>query len=547
MIIIQRSMNILKFKKWLFILLCVCSQITYGHDIEVDGIYYNIISDNSVSVTYYGDYQYSAQYSGEIVIPESISYNGNSYIVTEIGNCSFAFCDLVPKVILPNSIKTIQSSAFWQNGGITYINFPEGLERIENSAFFGAVRVNFDSFPSTLKYIGNSAFYGAALNLTTINIPKNVEEVGTSAFGLCWELRNITIQNPKTRFHNGCFYDSGWRNDHPDGYLVIDNVLFGYKGTIPSSISIPEGVIQIVQNCFCDEQNITEIIMPNSVKYIYDNAFAKTSVESITLSSNLCKLGQTSFSRCQKLKNLNFNNCPLDSIERLTFSQCSSLESIAFSDYTKLISTGAFYDCIELKEIHLPSSLTSIGRGSFQQCALESITFGGNEEYIYEAAFSDNNLTKIKFPEHLKLLDCVSFSGNKNLSYVEIPSSLQEIGYWSFFIGDKLDSLIVNWEDPNICSFKYWANTTSTNLDIVYNYYYNTITLYVPKGTSSVYKESPLWGQFSNIVEIDDSNGIDDKQYTNKESSKCFDLQGRMIKIKPKTIYIMNGKKYAPK
>ncbi len=66
----------------------LCCMSVSAHNFEVDGIYYKITSyaGKTVAVTYRGiDYNsYSNEYSGEVKIPESVTYNGNAYSVTTI-------------------------------------------------------------------------------------------------------------------------------------------------------------------------------------------------------------------------------------------------------------------------------------------------------------------------------------------------------------------------------------------------------------------------------------------------------------------------------
>ena len=96
-----------------------------AHDFEVDGIYYNITSssDKTCAVTFQGSsyWEYSNEYTGEIVIPESVTYGGTTYSVTSIGSSAFYNCSGLTSVTIPNSVTSIGNSAFLGCSGLTSV------------------------------------------------------------------------------------------------------------------------------------------------------------------------------------------------------------------------------------------------------------------------------------------------------------------------------------------------------------------------------------------------------------------------------------------
>ena len=113
------------------LILSVLFSISASADVvEVDGIYYDI-SENNATVTY-GD----NEYSGDIVIPESITYNGSKYSVTSIGELAFIYCSGLTSIAIPNSITSIGESAFEGCSGLTSVTIPNSVTSIGDDAFY---------------------------------------------------------------------------------------------------------------------------------------------------------------------------------------------------------------------------------------------------------------------------------------------------------------------------------------------------------------------------------------------------------------------------
>ena len=103
-----------------------------AYDFAVDGIYYNVVSlpDLTCAVTK-GD----MDYSGDITIPEQVTYNGRTLTVTSIGDRAFSSCSGLTSVNIPNSVTSIGYGAFLGCTGLTSVIIPNSVTSIDNSAF----------------------------------------------------------------------------------------------------------------------------------------------------------------------------------------------------------------------------------------------------------------------------------------------------------------------------------------------------------------------------------------------------------------------------
>ena len=200
----------MKHLKHLFTaLLLLCTTVATAHDFEVGGIYYNILSgvDKTVKVTYRGtSYDSYNEYTGSVVIPESVTYNGNTYSVTSIGERAFYGCSGLTSVEIPNSVTSIGNSAFSRCSGLTSV-----------------------VIPNSVTSIGGGAFNNCS-SLTSIEIPNSVTSIGDQAFEDCKALTSVTIPNSVTSIGSEAFYGcSGLKEVHITDLDAWKNISFGYK------------------------------------------------------------------------------------------------------------------------------------------------------------------------------------------------------------------------------------------------------------------------------------------------------------------------------
>ena len=168
------------------------------HNVNIDGINYNL-SEEEAEVIKSKD-----RYSGDVVIPETVSYNGKTYPVTNIDYNAFSICDSLNSITIPNNIKSICLGAFSGCNALTAVHI-KSLEAWCTILFDG-VSANPLSFaghlyqdgqeiteltiPESITTIGSFSFNGCT-GLTSVTIPKSVKSIGQSAFEGCNNLTDV--------------------------------------------------------------------------------------------------------------------------------------------------------------------------------------------------------------------------------------------------------------------------------------------------------------------------------------------------------------------
>ncbi len=292
-------------KLYFLFLLTLLPLVASAHDAEIDGIYYNLnFETKTATVTYRGQYydSYSNEYFGEVIIPESVTYNDVTYSVTSIGDYAFYHCSGLTSVTIPNSVTSIGYSAFEYCSGLTSVTIPNSVTSIGNEAFAGCSGLTSVTIPNSVTSIGGSAFSGCS-GLTSVTIPNSVTSIGDYAFEYCIGLTSVTIPSSVTYIGDYAFeYCSGLTSvTIPNSVTYIGDCTF-YNCSSLTSVTIPNSVTSIGNGAFVSCRGLTSVTIPNSVTSIGDYAFnCCRGLTSVTIPNSVTSIGNYAFSSCSSL------------------------------------------------------------------------------------------------------------------------------------------------------------------------------------------------------------------------------------------------------
>ena len=231
-----------------------------AYDFCSDGIYYNITGETTptVEVTYEKD-AYD-NYSGDIVIPETVNYNGKAYTVTRIGDRSFMGCSQLTSLVLPSTLTSIGNAAIFRCPLITELNIPESVTSIEASAFSSCTSLTSMTLPEQVTVISDWLFESCK-SLETVNMSKHIKSLGQDAFKFCNSLKSIDLGDRITSIPDGAFYEC----------MSLE------------SIVVPDGVTSIGWSAFARCMSLKEVKLGSKIEKIDKYAFSTgSSLEKFT-------------------------------------------------------------------------------------------------------------------------------------------------------------------------------------------------------------------------------------------------------------------------
>jgi hypothetical protein len=407
------------------------------------------------------------RYLASLFLPEKI---------TALGNGAFSSCPSLEYLSLPQTLQSIGNQAL-QGIAVRSLSIPQGVKSLGDSVFNSNTRLqSLDLSGLTLESMGNSilaycpnleqvilpetlpgkilpngTFQGSAV-LESVNLPRNLETIGLSAFSDCAALSDA---------------------DLPPTLKTINQRAFS--------------------GCAVFNPNIGSLI---ALETLGNSAFlACKELTTLSLSTNLTTLGQSAFQGCDKLTLAEIPPALVEKVDPSTFAYCRNLRfkvgaqepsplliangvlraypgaagTVDFPEGIKEILTGCFLQDTGITAISLPASLETIGASAFNGCSnIASVSIPAN--------------AKLKTIGHQAFLYCTK------LTAIDLPASLTGIDINGFFGATLLESVICRAATPPTLGANVF---TQTHADL---------KIYVPDASVAAYKAAEGWEDLSDRI-----------------------------------------------
>lgn len=317
-------------------------------------------------------------------------------------------------------------------------------------------------------------------------------------------------------------------------------------------VTFEEELTTIIPAYFKDKSGVTEVIMPNSVTKIENEAFIRClDLESVNIPTSVMQLDQSVFNvtNLQRVYTddlaawcmidfvgpIEFGNdlpygelyvnnqrattlripesiteikryaFPFSNIEQVELHdgiesiayfafEHSGLKSITIPNSVTAIGDGAFNDCQSLESVVLPNNLSKLSRSMFNNCLqLKSIDIPQSVTVIDDGAlYMCESLSEIIVPDGVERVEGKAFAWCKNLQTITFGSGVTKIGYSALAGCMKLESIYLRATTPPTLEPHLFQDPDAGVPDV---------TIYVPMESVDVYKTSDSWKLYADRIE----------------------------------------------
>lgn len=310
------------------------------------------------------------KYTGDVVIPESIVYNGKTYKVTEVGTTAF------------------------KNSDITSFTFSSSISKVGKGIFQDCPLLTNVTFSTGLTKLGQNMFNGCTA-LTEISIPGVFSDIPSGLFTGCTSLTKVTFEEGETP-------------------LSLGVNAFG----LTSATEVP-----------VKELHLLHKVDPDKYTEMANKPFRGcTALETVVIGGNVNEVPASYFENCANLKNVTFQGEALATIGTSVFAG-TGIENITFPEGVKTITSGILANAKKLNSVTLGSAVETIEALAFKGSTLATINFPATLTSVGDMAFQSTNLSgEIALPAEVKTIGAQAFANCAGITGISLPAATKRIG-----------------------------------------------------------------------------------------------------------------------
>lgn len=327
--------RVLKQKRILMLFLILLPAVVFAYDFESGGIYYDVSYDKVTVV------KGASNYTGDVVIPYSVTNSGKTYKVNKIGNYAFQKCE-----------------------GITSVTINADIEKIGANAFEG-LKISQLALPTSVTDIDVYAFTNCS-ELKRFSIPNSVVTLGVHAFDGCESLEEVTIGDGLEKIPDYCFLGCVNMKTIVLGDNVKTLSASAFKNCVSlETISQMAHVEKIGPECFMGCVKLSSIALSKNAQIIDESAFSGCiNLSEVDMAEGLTTINNYAFKNCESLKQLYIPSSVAKVFDHV-FDGCTNLQTVRFgsanSETETSIGAYTFTSCINLRSLFFGSNIKSIG------------------------------------------------------------------------------------------------------------------------------------------------------------------------------------------
>ena len=437
----MKSKKLLKRILSLVLIGALAGSVTVGSTFTVSAVYESFPIDYA-SYGVVGDFN---NWSNDIIMNDndgdgiytaviSVPQNGSSYKIRANGNCDYIWGASDSNGFTANGDSCVFDESKYGQDITVYFDTRSGVDGIDKW-YVGTVKpyptatpeedfvFEWDPLhecteltgyrgketkvviPPTIEYIGwgrwSSGFANIGSVIESLTIPYTVSYIDPHTFTTVNVYKEFIVHENNQRYSSE---DGVLFNKKKTGLLVYP------KEKAVDYYRVPDGVTYIGDYAFSECENLTNVVLPDSIKTIGYGAFLSCRFTNITIPNNVESIQMNAFDGCENLTSITIPSS-VEMIDYSAFCGCDSLTSVSIQNGVTYIDDFAFSDCENLMSVYIPSSVTKIGNNAFgkiydketkEYVTIPGFVICGEEGTAAEEYANENNITFKPFKKSLK-------------------------------------------------------------------------------------------------------------------------------------------------